>query len=109
MIPARLSQTFWPPNAFRFGGGGSGNDAAQQVAATSVPVAAPPVTPSSAEVVQAQQDMRRQALKKRGFSKTVMAGDTGGWFASNTTASPVNPKGVAGASAGPGAKTLGGG
>ena len=81
---------------------------AQQIDNTPAPVASPPVTSTSAEVVQAQQDLRRQALKKRGFSQTIFAGDTGGWMPQNSsTPSPTNPKPpAAGASAG--AHTLGG-
>lgn len=67
-----------------------------------VPAAAAPATAGAAEVIQAQQDVRRQALKKKGFSKTVFAGDSGGWFGSNTTPGPTNPKG--GVSAPGGAK-----
>ena len=102
------NKPFWPPHAFRFGGGGSG---ASQVAATPVPVASPPVTTSNAEVVQAQQDLRRQALKKRGFTSTIKAGDTGGWMNTDANPSPGNTKGydsfIRGATPGPGAKTLG--
>lgn len=94
---------FWPPNAFRFGGGSTGQ--AQNIAQTPVPATAAPATASSAEVMQAQQDQRRQALKKRGFSKTIYAGDTGGWSA-NSNPSPTNPK-VPNVSGGMGARTLG--
>ena len=76
MKPFTLDR-FWDfPHAKAFGGGGSMG--AQQIANTPAPVASPPVTSTSAEVVQAQQDLRRQALKKRGFSQTIFAGDTGG-------------------------------
>lgn len=91
---------FWPPQAFRFGGGSGGGGATP-----TVPGATPPVTANSAEVVQAQQDQRRQALKKRGFSSTIKAGDTGGWMPSVSAPSPTNPK-VTGLTAV--GKTLGG-
>lgn len=72
-----------------------------------VPAAVPPVTPTSADVVQAQQDLRRQSLKKRGFDKTVFAGNTGGWMPQNNpNPSPTNPKTPTSA-IGTGAKTLG--
>lgn len=102
-----LYSTTFPPHAFLMGGGGSSQPSpAQQIAAAPVPAAAPPVTAAAAEVVQAQQDLRRQALKKRGFSKTILAGDTGGWMPqTNLTPSPTNPKTPPSA---PGARTLGG-
>lgn len=86
----------------QMGGGGT------TAALPSVPAATPPATETSAEAVQASTDLRRQALKKRGFMSTYQAGDTGGWFAGNTTASP----GVAASKSvsspmGPGAKTIG--
>ena len=78
------------------------------VASTPIPATSPPVTPSSADVVQAQQDLRRQALKKKGFAQTYKAGDTGGYYPGNLTASPTN-KGTnfASPAPSPGAKTLG--
>lgn len=80
----------WPPHAFRFGGGGP--TGAQQVAAAATPAAAAPASMSSPDVVQAQQDLRRQALQKRGFTKTIFAQDTGGWHPLNTQApSPGKP------------------
>lgn len=45
------------------------------------PTVAPPVTTTNAEVVQAQNDLRRLSLRQRGFAKTTLAGDTGGWHA----------------------------
>lgn len=95
-------QTFWPPNAFRFGGGGSTN-ASSPISQAPAPAAIPPVTSTNAEVVQAQNDLRRQSLRKRGFSKTILAGDTGGWTPSNVP-NPNAPKVGAGA---PGATKLG--
>jgi len=57
-------------------GGGS---PAQAIQAAPTPVVAPPVTASSAEVIQAQQDLAQQNLMKKSIKKTVMAGDTGGY------------------------------
>ncbi len=90
-----ITKNFWPPNAFRYGGGGS--TAANAVKQAPAPAVAPPVTATNSEVIQAQNDMRRQSLRKRGFSKTVFAGDTGGWHPTSNTPSPTNP--VAGAGA----------
>jgi hypothetical protein len=67
-------------------GGGS---PAAAVQAAPLPVAAPPVTTSSAEVIQAQQDIAQQNLMKKSIKKTVFAGDTGGY------------KGMPGAGVGP--------
>ena len=78
--------SLFPDHAFRYLSGGS----APSVAATPVPAAVPPVTSSSAEVVQSQQDLRRQNLRKRGFASTTLAGDTGGFFPSVETPSPTN-------------------
>ena len=84
-------------------GGGSTTIAQTPVAATS-----PPVTADSAEVVQSQQDYRRQMLKKRGFENaTVFAGNTGGFTPANPNPSPTNPKAPNNASGSPGARTLG--
>lgn len=90
------------PHAFRFGGGGQTGPG---VASTPITAASPPVTSSSAEVVQQQQDLRRQALKKRGFASTYKAGDTGGWYPGTTT--PSSPKLPQGAGVSP-AGNLGG-
>jgi|GEM_PF-1749237 hypothetical protein len=85
----QLDSSF-PKHALRYFSGGGG---ATNVAATPVPAATPPVTENSAEVVQSQQDLRRQNLRKRGFASTVLAGDTGGpggFFPSVETPSPTN-------------------
>lgn len=87
-------------------GGRTAPVAAAPITSAPAPAVAAPATSSSAEVVQAGQDVRRQALKKKGFSKTVFAGDNGGWFGGNSTPGPTNPKGATDAG-GPGAKTLG--
>ena len=105
MAPHELTRNF-PPNSRRFGGGG--NTGAASVAAAPVPAATPPVTSSSAEVVQSQQDLRRQSLRKRGFTSTILAGDTGGFQSQNSTPSPTNPKGVPPDGARSSSKTLGG-
>jgi hypothetical protein len=57
-------------------GGGS---PAQAIQAAPTPVTAPPVTTSSAEVIQAQQDYAQQNMMKKSIKKTIMAGDTGGY------------------------------
>lgn len=64
-------------HAMRFGGGGSG--AAARIEAAPIPTPAPPVTSSSAEVIQAEQDYAQQNLMKKSVKKTIMAGDTGGF------------------------------
>ena len=76
------------------------------IAKTPVPVIGAPITPASAEVIQAQQDLRRQNLKKKGFASAIFAGDTGGWFPGNQTPSPTNP--IASASGRDGLTSLGG-
>ena len=54
--------------------------------------ASPPVSTSSAEVTQAEQDLRRQNSKKKGFGRaTILAGDTGGYMPTNPNPSPTNP------------------
>ncbi len=68
-------------------------------------VAAPsqPVTPASQLVLTTEQDMRRSALKKKGFAATMLAGDNGGWHSSrNQTPAPSTGPNL------PGNKTLGG-
>lgn len=62
-------------------GGGGSTTPPPAIAQAPAPIATPPVTSTNAEVVQAQNDLRRQSLRKRGFSKTIFAGDTGGWSA----------------------------
>jgi hypothetical protein len=56
-----------------------GGQPAAAIQAAPTPVAAPPVTTSSAEVIQAQQDIAQQNLMKKSIKKTVFAGDTGGY------------------------------
>ncbi len=105
-VKPRLSRFgFFPPSSRYFGGGGKTQAAppmvipsapiapppAPAINAAPTPVAAPPATATSTEVVQAQNDVRRQALKRRGFSKTVFAGDTGGW-ASHAPGTPQSTK-----------------
>ena len=40
---------------------------------------APPVTTTSAEVLQANSDLRRQEMLKKSIRSTIKAGDTGGF------------------------------
>lgn len=93
-------------NSFRFGGGGGGG--AQQIQNAPAPAVVPPVTSTAAEVIQAQQDMRRQSLRKRGFgSNTLFAGESGGWRPPSPTTAP-SPTSPMAANAQPATK-LGGG
>lgn len=59
--------------------------AIQQVQATP---AAPPVSSTASEVVQAGIDLRRQEMLKKSIKGTVMAGDTGGWRPPPSTSTP---------------------
>lgn len=66
----------FPPNAFRFKGGG-GNQQAQQIQSAPVPIAAPPVTRTSADVLRAESEVAKENLLKKSVKKTIFAGDTG--------------------------------
>lgn len=57
-------------------GSAPASPAIQQVQATP---AAPPVSATAGEVVQAGIDLRRQEMLKKSIKGTVFAGDTGGW------------------------------
>lgn len=57
-------------------GGGGGQ---QQAAGSTVVSSPPPPTTQSVEVQMAQRDAAKQAAKKRGMNKTVLAGETGGY------------------------------
>ena len=59
--------------------GGGGSSAAQQIQSAPVPTPAPPVTASSAEVIQAEHDLAQQNLMKKSVKKTIFAGDSGGY------------------------------
>ncbi len=73
--------------------GGGGNTGAQQIASAPTPAAIPPITTTNAEVVQAQNDLRRQSLQKRGFGRnTILAGDSGGYFPAATKSPTTNPQ-----------------
>lgn len=99
---------FYPPHARRFGGGGKTQVMPQTVVPSApaptveppappaitqqpTPAPSPPATASAPEVIQAQQDLRRDALKRKGFSQTYKAGDTGGYFG-NTQMKPTPQK-----------------
>lgn len=73
--------------------GGGGAPQAQQIASAPVPTPAPPVTASSAEVVQAEHDLAQQNLIKKSVKKTVFAGDTMGFNPANANVpgAPANP------------------
>lgn len=60
-------------------GSGGQPQAAQQIASAPVPTPAPPVTASSAEVIQAEHDMVQQNLLKKSIKQTIRAGDSGGF------------------------------
>lgn len=74
-------------------GGGGSTTPPPAIASAPAPMATPPVTTTNAEVIQAQNDLRRQSLRKRGFSKTtIFAGDTGGWTPQSNVPGPVTPR-----------------
>ncbi len=58
-----------------------------------------PATPTDSSVLQTQQDVRREAAKRRGYLGTLFGGDTGGYR-------PNNGPSVAGG--GQGSSTFGG-
>lgn len=104
---------FLPPNARRNGGGGRVSQVVPSAPAAAAPAALPaPPTPAAAptatnaEVIQARNDLRRQALKRRGYAKTIFAGDNSGWHGTGVVPSPNNP--TVAPSGGGGAQTLGG-
>ncbi len=68
--------------------GGGGNQSAA-IQSAPVPTPAPPVTASSAEVVQAEQDTAQQNLLKKSVKKTIYAGDTGGYKPGGEQAGPA--------------------
>lgn len=83
----------WPKHAFKFLGGGGGQQA-QQIQAAPVPLAAPPVSPNSTAVMQAEHDVAQANLLKKSVKKTIFAGDTGGFGAApNGAPGSPNPKG----------------
>ena len=73
-----INRPFWPRHHFLFKSGGGGQ--AQQIQAAPVPTPAPPVTSSSAEVIQAENDFAKENLLKKSVKKTIFAGDTGGFL-----------------------------
>lgn len=82
MIYSPTGNPFWPRHAhvFKIGGGGGGSKT-QTPTTQPVVAAAPPVTASSAEVIQAGQQQRKDAAKRKGLRKTLLAGETGGYMA----------------------------
>ena len=66
-----------------------GGNTQQAIQAAPTPVKAPPVTTSSAEVIQAQQDLAQQNLMKKSIKKTVFAGDTGGYKGMPSSGTPA--------------------
>jgi hypothetical protein len=91
---------FWPKHAFLFKGGSP----APAIASAPVPIAAPPVTGTSAEVIQAQQDYASQNLLKKSVKKTIYAGDTGGGMKKPGAAGAVGSMGVGSGGVGSGKK-----
>ena len=73
------AKNFWDPASIFTGGKQSSGPTAQPAP---VPTPTAPVTPSNAAVINIQQGLRREALRKKGISSTVYAGATGGWFPS---------------------------
>lgn len=80
-----------PANAFGTVSKG-GASAASSIASAPVPVPAPPVTGSAAEVIAAEHDIAQQNLLKKSVKKTILAGDTGGFKLSG--ANPANAAGA---------------
>lgn len=78
---------FWPRHAHLFKGG---SPVVQQIQSAPVPLPAPPVTSTSREVIQAEQDLAQQNLVKKSIKKTILAGDTGG-YQPGMAGSPGNP------------------
>ncbi len=70
-------------------GGGGGSAPAQAIDSAPIPTPAPPVTPNNQAVLMAEHDMAAQNLLKKSISKTIMAGDTGGYSAGKPNANPV--------------------
>ncbi len=64
--------------------GGAPSQPAQYIESAPVPTPAPPVTSTSKEVVEAEQDYARDNLLKKSIKKTILAGDTGGYGATQT-------------------------
>lgn len=54
---------------------------------TPPPAPIPPVTETNADVMQASQDARTQALRKKGLNSTLLAGETGGTLGQSPFAS----------------------
>jgi hypothetical protein len=71
-----------------FGGEGGGTAAA----VPAVTPATPPVSPDASAVVDVQQNLIRQQLRRKSLSSTIYAGATGGW-------TPTIPSGTTGATA----------
>jgi hypothetical protein len=81
-------KNFWDPASLA-----TGDKKSSPAAAT--PAVAPAVAPMSAaaaEVQQSAQDLRRQSLKKRGFTSTIFAGDNGGWLSTPSPAGVIGSK-----------------
>jgi len=95
----RTSTALFPPHAFRFMGGGGGSPApVQQIAQAPTATPTPPVTATSQEVIQAQQDVLQQEMLKKSIKKTIYAGDTGGFKPPTGMAPGIAGPGTAGAS-----------
>ncbi len=60
---------FFPRHNHVFKGGGT---------PSAPPAPVPPVTQASAEVAQASLQAKRDAAKRKGYSSTLLAGETGG-------------------------------
>ena len=69
---------------YKGGGGSSGS--------TTVTSTPPPPTQQSVEVQMAQRDAAKQAAKRRGLNKTVLAGETGGYKSPTVMSSAATPE-----------------
>ena len=72
---------------------------AQQIEQAPIPTPSAPVTQTSREVVQAEQDYAKENLLKKSVKKTIFAGDTGGFGGSPNnpfSAAPSTPPPVKG-------------
>lgn len=61
------------------GGGGGGSSQAAQPVQQTITATPPPPTSQSVEVQMAQRDAAKQAAKRKGMNRTILAGETGGY------------------------------
>ena len=71
---------FWPRSSSLFKGPTAPPPPAYvNTTPTAAPAASPPVTERTSEVEAAARQTRQDAAKRKGLSKTLLAGDTGGF------------------------------